>query len=201
MAEGRGVGSRSSQARTDIVQSAAGLMLRQGYAAVTFRAVAIDAGVTPGLVQYYFPVLDDLFIAILENGTDDLTARLDRAAASEQPLRAIWAYANDRAGAAMLLEFMALANHRKAIGPVIGRGGERLRQALVAALEPALERYRLTGPEVPAAAVVFLMSAVPRMIQLEESFGTVTGHAEMLALIEQYLDTVEPLTTEQKDPK
>jgi AcrR family transcriptional regulator len=192
MAEQRGVGSRSSRTRTDIVRSAADLMLRQGYAAVTFRAVAAAAGVTPGLVQYYYPLLDDLFVAILESGTDDLVLRLERAAAADRPLRAIWAYANDKSGAALLLEFMALANHRKAIGPVIGRGGERLRQALVAALDPALRRYRLAGAEIPTAAVVFLMSAVPRMIQLEESFGTVTGHAEMIALIEQYLDTVEP---------
>lgn len=168
-------------------------MLDQGYAAVTYRGVATRAEVTPGLVQYYFPVLDELFVAILESGTDGLVAQLERAAASDRPLRAVWAYANDKVGAALLLEFMALANHRKSIGPAIGSGGERLRRALVAALEPALERYGLAGNEIHPSAVVFLMSAVPRMIHLEESFGTVTGHAETIALIEKYLDRVEPL--------
>ncbi len=170
-------------------------MLDQGYAAVTYRSVATRAGVTPGLVQYYFPVLDDLYIAILEAGTDGSVRRLERAAASARPLRAVWAYANDKAGAALLLEFMALANHRKSIGPVIGRGGERLRRALVDALEPTLERYGLADNEIPPAAVVFLMSAVPRMIRLEEAFGTVTGHAEMIELVEKYLDEVEPQDT------
>ncbi|MCX4091951.1 TetR/AcrR family transcriptional regulator [Nocardia sp. alder85J] len=195
----RGVGSRSSQTRADIVRAAADLMLEQGYASVTYRSVGARAQVTPGLVQYYFPVLDDLFVEILEAGTDDLVRRLERAAGADRPLRAIWAYANDKAGAALLLEFMALANHRKAVGPVIGRGGERLRQALVAALVPALRRYGLAADERVPAAVVFLMSAVPRMIQLEESFGTVTGHAEMIDLVEDYLDRVEPLAGAETD--
>ncbi len=190
----RGVGSRSSQTRADIIRAAGELTLDQGYAAVTYRSVATRAGVTPGLVQYYFPVLDDLYIAILEAGTEGSVRRLERAAAGERPLRAVWAYANDKAGAALLLEFMALANHRKSIGPVIGRGGERLRRALVDALEPTLERYGLADNAIPPAAVVFLMSAIPRMIHLEEVFGTVTGHAEMIELVEKYLDKVEPDT-------
>ncbi|MBY8862819.1 TetR/AcrR family transcriptional regulator [Nocardia sp. CA2R105] len=188
----RGVGIRSSGARVDILRAAGELMLAQGYAAVTYRGVAARCGVTPGLVQYYFPTVDELFVAILESGTDGLVERLEHAAAAEQPLRAVWEYANDKDGAALLLEFMALANHRKSIGPVIGRGGERLRRALVAALEPVVARYGPGDNGIPAAAVVFLMSAIPRMIQLEESFGTVTGHAEMIELVEKYLDRVEP---------
>lgn len=194
----RGVGSRSSQTRADILRAAADLMREQGYAAVTYRSVGTRAGVTPGLVQYYFPVLDDLFVAILQAGTDGLVEQLARAAA-DRPMRAIWAYANNKAGTALLLEFMALANHRKAIGPVIGQGGERLRQALVAAIGPALQRYGLAGNECAPAAIAFLLQAIPRMIHLEESFGTATGHPEVIDLVEKYLDQVEPLTSEEKD--
>jgi hypothetical protein len=45
---------------------------------------------------------------------------------------------------------------------------------------------------VPPAALLFLLSAVPRMVSLEEAFGTVTGHAETIALVEELLDQLEP---------
>ncbi|WP_280437714.1 TetR/AcrR family transcriptional regulator [Nocardia carnea] len=173
------------------------LMVAQGYAAITYRSVATEAGVTPGLVQYHFPLLDQLFEAVLETGTDRLVERLGRAVESEQPLRAVWAYARDPAGTALLLEFMALARHRKSIAPALGAGGERLRKALLAALEPTLQRYRIGAHDVPASAIVFLMSAIPRMIHLEESLGTFTGHVEVVDLIEKYLDQVEPKAQEQ----
>lgn len=166
-------------------------MVDEGYAAVTYRGVATRAGVTAGLVQYYFPALDDLFIAVLRQGTDRIVERLTEASMSAQPLRAVWAYASDRSGTALLMEYMALANHRKAIAPVIGEGGERVRQAQLAAISDAWERYGL-GDTVPPAALLFVMSSLPRMIRLEEAFGTSIGHAETVAMVEQFLDRVEP---------
>ncbi|WP_216893510.1 TetR/AcrR family transcriptional regulator [Nocardia alni] len=190
----RGIGSRSSQTQADILQACREVMLEHGYAAVTNRSVATRAGVTPGLVQYYFPDLDKLFITVIEAGIDASVAQLESAAASDAPLRAVWEYANDKAGAALMLEFMALANHRKAIGPVIGQGGERMRQALVTAMEPALRRYG----SAPPAAVIFLMSAIPRMIQLEQNYGTVSGHAEVIEMVENILDHIERDSAESK---
>jgi AcrR family transcriptional regulator len=194
MAASRRTGT--SPARAAIIDGAQQLMVDEGYAAVTYRAVATRAGVTAGLVQYYFPALDDLFIAVLRQGTDRIVERLAETSTSDQPLRAVWAYASDRAGTALLMEFMALANHRKAIAPVIGEGGERVRQAQLAAISSAWERYGL-GDTVPPAALLFVMSSLPRMIRLEASFGTSIGHAETIALVEQFLDSVEPVPPER----
>ncbi|MFI6953953.1 zinc-binding dehydrogenase [Nocardia sp. NPDC050408] len=194
----RGVGSRGSQARKQIVRAAGTLMREQGYAAVTFRSTATESGVTPGLVQYYFPSLDELFIAVLTRWTDRAVTRLARAAETDRPLRAVWAYANDPTGTKLLLEFMALANHRKAIGPVIGEGGERVRQTLRATLDHAVRRYHVAGHDIPPAAAAFLMSAIPRMLHLEEMFGTHTGHAETVELIENLLEELEPRATTMK---
>src|SRR4051812_29435894 len=119
----------SSAKRAAILQGAEHLMLDEGYAAVTYRAVATRAGVAPGLVQYYFPTLDDLFVALLREDTDRILDSIAATAEAEQPLRAVWEYAGNRKGTALLMEFMALANHRKGIGAVIGEGGERVRQA------------------------------------------------------------------------
>ena len=41
-------------------------MLEDGYAAVSSRSVAAAVGIQAPLVHYYFPTLDDLFVAVLE---------------------------------------------------------------------------------------------------------------------------------------
>src|SRR4051794_33791944 len=182
----------TSTKRDAIVQGAEQLMLEEGYASVTFRAVASRAGVTAGLVQYYFPTLDDLFVALLRDATDRTLDRIAATAEADQPLRAVWEYASNRRGNALLLELMALANHRKAIAPIIGEGGERVRQAQLDALEAKWPDYGLDEDDVSPHAVLFLMSCIPRMAHLEEAFGTRTGHREAISLVEQFLDRVEP---------
>jgi AcrR family transcriptional regulator len=167
-------------------------MLTDGYGAVTFRSVATAAGVAPGLVQYYFPSLDDLFIAVLRENTDRLITDLTDATDTEQPLRAVWVYASDPTGTALLAQFMALANHLPQVGSVIGEGGERVRRALLKALTKKWPEYGLDDTGLTPAAMLFLLSAIPRMIHLEEALGTVTGHSDAVALVERFLDRVEP---------
>lgn len=188
-----GAGARRTQKLSAILEATERIMLDEGYAAVTFRSVATEAGVAAGLVQYYFPSVDDLFTAVLRQSTDRLIAELGAATRSDHPLRAVWAYANDRRGSTLLMEFLALANHRPEIGAVLGEGGERVRQALLAAVE---ERWQSDGRDhrgVPAAAALFLLTWIPRMVFLEETLGTSTGHEETLALVERFLGAAEPL--------
>lgn len=51
----RRVGAETSQTRDALLEAVAQMMLEEGYASVTYRALAAKAGVTPSLVQYYFP--------------------------------------------------------------------------------------------------------------------------------------------------
>jgi AcrR family transcriptional regulator len=159
---------------------------------VTYRSVATRAGVTPGLVQYYFPSLDELFIAVLRRRTDEIIEHLTEVAAAQQPLRAVWDYASNRTGTALLLEFMALAKHRKAVAAVIGEGGERVRQALLENLSAKWPSCGLAEADLSPRAALFLMSCIPRMAHLEETFVTETGHAETFELVERLFDGVEP---------
>jgi AcrR family transcriptional regulator len=185
-------GSRRTTKRQAILDGTEQIMLTEGYGTVTYRSVATAAGVAPGLVQYYFPTLEDLFSAVLRGATDRLIADLTDATNSEQPLRAVWAYASNPTGSALLLQFMALANQLPGLGTVIGEGGERVRQTLVQALSKKWADYGLADTDVTPAALLFLLSAIPRMMHLEESLGTVTGHTDTVALVERFLDRVEP---------
>ncbi len=92
-------------------------MLDEGYAAVTYRAVAAKACVTPGLVQYYFPTLDEIFVAAIRRRSEQNAERLRRALAKKpyQPLRVLWKYSQHESTAALTTEFLAAGNHRKSI--------------------------------------------------------------------------------------
>jgi len=185
-------GARRTEKLRAILAATEQLMLEQGYGSVTYRSVAAKAGVAAGLVQYYFPLLDDLFVAVLRSGTDRVIEGLKDAARSEHPLRALWEYANNRSGTALLMEFMALANHRPGVGDVIGEGGERVRCAVVAAVSGRWADYGLDEGELAPSALVFLLGAIPRMVHLEEALGTFTGHAETVDLVERFLNRIEP---------
>ena len=122
-------------------------------------------------MQYYFPTIDDLFLGLLRERTQGIIDRLSEATEADQPLRAVWEYASDEHGSALLMEFLALANHRKAIRDEIGEGGERVRQAQLKAVAARWPQYGIDEGEFPPPATVFLISAIPRMLQLERAVG------------------------------
>ena len=87
----RRVGAETSKTREVLLDCVEKMMLEEGYSSVTYRALATKAGVTPSLVQYYFPSLDDIFVAAIkrysERGLTYLAESLKRRA--EDPLRAV----------------------------------------------------------------------------------------------------------------
>src|SRR4029453_15626752 len=117
MTSTRRVGAETSKTRDALLAGVERLMVERGYGGVTYRAVAAQAGVTPGLVQYYFPTLDEVFLAAIRRRSAQNLARLAEAldAHADQPLRVLWDYSQDESTAAVTTEFLALGNHRKSI--------------------------------------------------------------------------------------
>ena len=186
MAAPRRVGREDSATRATLLDAVERLMFESGYASVTYRAVARRAEVTPALVQYYFPTLDDLFVATIRRRSDENVERLRTALAeADDPLVALWDYSNNEATAALTTEFLALGNHRKSIRAEIEASTQVVRQLqfdVAARLGDAGVALELT-PE----ALVFLVTAVPKLLQLEDSVGIDTGHAAITEIIERQL--------------
>src|SRR6476469_2411804 len=109
-----------------LIEATAQIMVDEGYAAATSRRVAAKAGVKPALVHYYFPSMDDLFVAVLQAGAETNLSTQQEAFAEDSPLHALWEL-NSAQGAALWMEFMALANHRKAIRSEIAGYADRFR--------------------------------------------------------------------------
>jgi TetR/AcrR family transcriptional regulator, transcriptional repressor for nem operon len=188
------VGSETSKTRAALLDAAERVMLDDGYAAVTYRSVAAGAGVTKGLVQYYFPTLDDLFIALLSRRSDQnherLLAALD--ARVDEPLRVAWEFSTDETTAVLMLELMALANHRKVIRAAILQVTERTRRTQLEVLRARWDHYQDISQGLSPEALLFILNGIPKMAQLEEAFGVETAHDEILQFVQERLKDVEP---------
>ena len=189
----RRVGSETSATRQTLLDSVERLMLEEGYAAVTYRAVAAKADVTPALVQYYFPTLDDLFVATIRRRGDQNLQRLEKSLhrGKKHPLRVLWEYSNREATASLTTEFMALGNHRKSIRSQITEVTDRVRTMQFEVLKGHAEDETI-NLELPPKALIFLVTAIPKLLQLEQAVGIDAGHAEIVDVIEGHLASAEP---------
>jgi len=188
--QGRRRGTETSATRTTLIDAAEQLICEEGYAAVSARRLASKAGLKPQLVHYYFRTMDDLFVAVVRRGGDRTLEQLAKALASHQPLRAIWNVGNDQNMARLSVEFMALANHRKAVRAEVKRYAEQMRIIQAAALA---RQYELRGaqPGVAPLTTVVLTSAAANLMFLESALGISLGHAETQSFIEQSLLKIE----------
>jgi len=188
----RRIGRESSRTRVALLDAVERLMLEEGYAAVTSRRVAAAAGVKPALVHYYFRTMDDLFLETFRRRADEGFERQEHALASPQPLWALWDFSRDQRGTALTMEFVALANHRRAIRTEIAEVAERLRARQIAALSSVLEGYGIDRAECPPVVVAVLMASISRFLVLEhETLDMSTGHAETIAVVERLLRRLE----------
>ncbi len=96
----RRLGAPDAKNRTVLLDAAEQLMRDEGYAAVTSRRVAEQAGLKPQLVHYYFRTMDDLFLEMFRRGADRIQHFHQLALRSPQPLWALWELNTDAAGTA-----------------------------------------------------------------------------------------------------
>lgn len=175
------------------------IMLEEGYAGATSRRVAARAGVKPALVHYYFPNMDELYLAVFREGAQANLDRQQQALDSATPLRALWDEASEPRGARLLMEFMALANHRKAIRSEIALWAERWRDVQITALDEILRERGADGDWRTPAVVSVLMACVGRMLVLEDALGISTGHDELRALVSREVDDGQAALAPESD--
>jgi AcrR family transcriptional regulator len=187
----RRIGAEDSLTRAQLLDAAERLLLEEGYAAVTSRRVAAKAGLKPQLVHYYFRTMDDLFVEVFRRRADANLARFERSAAGEASLHTLWQVNVDAPGAAFMIEFVALANHRKAIRAEIAAYAERWRATQLDALTAALAVAGVDPDQLPPAAALLLMTGLAQVVAIEQALGITAGHDLTLAFVEQMIGRVE----------
>jgi AcrR family transcriptional regulator len=169
------------------------LMLDEGYAAVTTRAVAKLAGLAPGLVHYYYPSTDDVLVAAYRRTTQRNYESLTEVLKSVDPLREFWRFQTDAPHIALAMEFMALANHRKAIKAEIARYADYARDLQAEALTPALQQAPIDPDLCPPICLTTVLVSIARTLVMEEQAGISRGHAETRKLVRWLLDRLAPM--------
>lgn len=189
-AAGKAIGKEVGT-RQRLMEATAQIMREEGYAAATSRRVAAIAGVRSALVYYYFPTMDDLFIAVLRTGAEAALARMREALTAEDPLRVLWEINTDARLTRLNAEFIALANHRKSIGAELKAYASRVRDIETAAATVALRANGADLDEYPPVVISMLLTQTARSLCNESAIGVTDGHRELRAFMERYLSRVK----------
>lgn len=174
-------------ARQLILDATGKIMVEEGYAAVSSRRVAQEIGLNPATIHYYYPTIDDLFVALHRRMTDQQLVGLRAVLDADDPLDALWEFQSGWSQAALGVEFLALSNHRKNIQAVLADATNDARDKLASALESRVA-VSLGGPAmVPPVALATMILAVARTLANEERVGIRSGHREVREVVGQVL--------------
>jgi AcrR family transcriptional regulator len=185
------VSSARSAAEEALLDAAERVLVDAGYAAITTRRLAEEAGVNHGLVHYYFGSVENLLVRTLERFTERLIARQREMYAADMPFVEKWRTAmrylmsEDAAYEKVWLELQALAWNRPELRERVDQVNAEWRAALLEAFAEPRERY---GIDIPLEALVSLVMTFNIGIMLERLSGVETGHRELLEWIDSWLE-------------
>jgi AcrR family transcriptional regulator len=182
------MGVETAENRNRLIEAAADLMVEEGYAALTARKVAKQAGLKVQLVYYYFKDMDDLILAVVKRNSSKRLKKFVRILAGPDPLRAIWIMNRDSTSAISTTELLALANHRESIRNEVVKTAREFRHLQIEAVEQLLEEYGVSREVVPAGGIVTIVAGLSRAMAQDNALGVDEGYEEAVALVERGLD-------------
>jgi AcrR family transcriptional regulator len=183
-----------SAAEDALLDAAERLLVEVGYAGITTRRLAEEAGVNHGLVHYYFGSIENLLVRVLERFTAELTARQRAMYAADTPFLDKWRQAmrylvaDDVTYEKIWLELQALAWNRPELRDQIAQVNDEWRTVLTDAFAETRDRY---GLEMPLDALVSLVMTFNEGVILERLSGIETGHAALLDWIDEWMEGKE----------
>jgi TetR/AcrR family transcriptional regulator len=184
------------------------LLITHGYAGITARRLAEEAGANHGLIHYYFGSMEQLLVQVLERFTERLIVRQRAMYAADVPFlqkwRAAMGYLDEDFSSGyqkIWLELQALAWNRPELQERLRHVHGQWRAVLLDAFAEPLARYHIDPERFPVAAITTLVTTFNEGIFLDRMVGITAGHAELLAMIDQWLSSLEAAThAEGTDP-
>jgi AcrR family transcriptional regulator len=175
-----------------LLDAAERLLVDVGYAGITTRRLAEEAGVNHGLVHYYFGSNENLLVRALERFTERLIDRQRDLYAADTPFVEKWRTAmrylvsEDRTYEKIWLELQALAWNNADLRARLARVNAEWRAVLT---EAFAEPHRELGIDMPLDALVSLVLTFNIGIMVERLGGIDTGHPELLEWIDRWLSS------------
>jgi AcrR family transcriptional regulator len=187
--------SARSVAEEALLDAAERLLIDVGYAGISTRRLAEEAGVNHGLVHYYFGSIENVLVRTLERFTARLIARQREMYASpDVPFIEKWRtamrylVAEDVTYEKVWYELQALAWNRPELRERVAGVDDEWRAVLTEAFAKPRERY---GIEMPLDALVSLVITFNEGIVLERLSGVETGQQALLDWIDAWMEDKE----------
>src|SRR5262245_15361566 len=181
-----------SSAEEALLDAAERLLADVGYAGITTRRLAEEAGVNHGLVHYYFGSNENLLVHALERFTERLIERQRELYDADVPFVEKWRTAmrylvsEDASYEKIWLELQALAWNNAGLRERLARVNDEWHAVLTEAFE---EPHRELGIEMPLPALVSLVMTFNLGVMVERLGGIHAGHQELLDWIDEWLSS------------
>jgi AcrR family transcriptional regulator len=183
--------------KSRILDAAFRCLAASGYAALSVREIAKDAGVNHALINYYFGTKDRLVIAVLDEANRQLLQRQSRMYAAPGGFAEKWAqarrfYENDiasgfvRVQAELYAASLSNPELREQFLPRI----QAWKNVVLNAVRDALQTYR---PHVPDAFSAEAIATLISEFWLGMEFARLIGGADERERHEQALDAIEQM--------
>ena len=187
-----------TEARTALLDAAERLLISTGYAGISTRRLADEAGINHGLVHYYFGSMDELFAQVLERFTEQLIVRQRAMYGRDVPFLEKWRAAMgyldqdlESGYQKIWLELQAMAWNRPELRDRVACVDEEWRSVLTDAVRDAVNSYGMDTKAFPLEAIVSLVATFNLGMILERHTGISSGHAELLAAIDSWLQSLD----------
>ena len=184
--------------RDGLLDAAERLLIAEGYAAVTTRRLAQEAGLNHGLIHYYFGSMEELFVQVLERFTAALVERQREMYTKDIPFLEKWRTAmnfleEDAASGyqKLWLELQAMAWNKPELRERVAKVNATWRGVLTEAFETAAKEYGFEGTRFPVDALVSLVMTFNQGLILERLCGVTDGHVSLLGSVDAWLSTME----------
>lgn len=166
-------------------------MVESGYASVSARSIAAKAGLKSNLLHYYFPSMDELYIAIYRRFAENFVHERQQILRSDKPLRELWDLTSNPKNVTIIYEFVALGNHRKDVRSEISKYGNEMRQTNTQIINSILARKGLNWlPWLPSVFTI-VFESVARNLSLQYALGVTSGRDDMLSIVERIIELLD----------
>jgi AcrR family transcriptional regulator len=192
------VSSARNETEEAFLDAAERLLVTDGYAGVSVRRLAEEAGANHGLVHYYFGSMEELFLRVLERFTGRLIERQRAMYAADVPFIEKWRtamrYLDEDLEAGypkVWLELQAMAWNHPEMRERVVRVNAEWRTVLTDAFTEAAKEYGIDRRKFPVAGLVSLVMTFNEGIMLERLLGIATGHRDLSRTIDRWLQEME----------
>ena len=175
------------------------LLIGVGYAGISTRRLAEEAGANHGLVHYYFGSMENLFVRVLERFTErlivrqrEMYARADLSGAEKWKTAMGFLESDLAAGYPKIwLELQALGWNRPDIAERVASVNREWREVLTEAFDRMIDEYGLDREQLPLPALVSLAITFNEGIMVERLSGISEGHRELMDMVGRWLESLE----------